>query len=119
MNRFQTAAENLRDRLRDTTTGAGVTATISRDGTPLATDIAVAQLDLRRMVRDESEFQLEDDDAAFLVGVDVLSEEPEQGDQIVANSIEYRVVRRNEIDSVWRWHDRSRVQRVIFCKEWN
>lgn len=117
MNRLQAATEQMRDRMRDTTNGAGVTATITRDGSAIATDIAITPMDLRRESREESEFQLEVEDAAFLVGVDVLSDEPEQGDKITVGSVVYTVTRRPGVDSVWRWHDRSRVQRVVYCKE--
>ena len=117
MNRFQTAAERLRDRLRDPTTGAGVVATVRRDGSIVAENINIAQIDLRRLVRFESEFELEDNDVGFLIGLDVWADEPEVGDEITVGTIEYRVLERDE--QVWRWHDKSRVQRIVFCKEWS
>lgn len=121
MNRFTQSAQHLRDRLRDTTSGAGVLATINRDDAELHADIAIVQVDLMKVVRDVNEFILDVDDAAFLVGVDVWPSEPLPGDEIVVGSgaaaIRYRVTERNELQTTWRWHDRQRTQRVVFCKE--
>lgn len=121
MNRFAQSAEHLRDRLRDTTSGAGVIARINRDEVELHADIAIVQVDLAKVVRDVNEFILDVDDAAFLVGVDVWPTEPLPGDEIVTGSdasvVRYRVTERNELQTTWRWHDRGRTQRVVFCKE--
>ena len=49
--------------------------------------------------------------------VETWADEPEVGDEITVGTIEYRVLERDE--QVWRWHDKSRVQRIVFCKEWS
>lgn len=114
-NRLQAATQHLRDRLRVT---GGITATIYDGDTAVASGITLVQLSLHRLVRTESEFQIEADDAAFLVGVDDMADEPTVGMRIVVGLITYRVTEKPELQTAWRWHDMSRTQRVVFTKEW-
>lgn len=115
MTRFSEAKEQLRDRLRAT---AGVVATISRGGADLAVGVTIVPIDVLRAIRSESEYQLEDDDRAWLVGVDDLAGDPAVGDLIVVGTTEHRVTQRPELETCWRWHDTSEIQRVIFTKQW-
>lgn len=101
-----------------------MTATITRDGTDLATDITIVQTDLRKAIRQASggsDMTLETQAAAFLVSQDDCDwrDEPEIGDVIEVGEVIYRVGERPEIDACWDWHDRERVQRVVFVREWS
>lgn len=109
----------MRKRLRDS---AAITATIvdttRTDPRVVALQVQIVQIDLIRAIRSESDFQLEDDDVAFLVGTDVLDVSPEVGWMIATADVEYRITERPELESCWRWHDREEQQRVVFAKEW-
>lgn len=121
-SRMKQAVSRLRTRLRDS---SGLTATVI-DGNQcvIALQIVIVQLDLIRAVRAESEFQLEDDDVAFLIGTDVMPQSPDVGWRIATQQdetleiLEYRVTERPELEACWRWHDREEQSRVVFAKEW-
>lgn len=115
MSRFSEAFVHMRNRLRQV---KGETATITRDGATLASDVDVVQVDLDRIVRTESEFLLEEDDVGFLIGVDQVPAELVQGDLIAIGSRRYRIQERQELEITWLWHDTARTQRVYFAKEW-
>lgn len=116
-SRLKSAVARLRERLRDSS--AVKASIVDGDGYVLALQVDIVQVDLIRAIRAESEFQLEDEDAAFLVGTDVLSQDPQVGWMIHTESVEYRVTERPELESCWRWHDREEQGRIIFAKEWS
>lgn len=115
-NRRRSAIARLRDRLRVT---AGDLATITAGDTVIATDVSIVPIDVVRAIRNRDDVLLEDDDRAFLVGVDDVADDPAVGWLIVTNGTSYRVTERPELESCWRWHDTAEVQRVIFCKQWS
>lgn len=115
MSRRTETIEHLRDRLRETD---GITATITRDGVDIAVDIVIVKVEASRIIGRQFEILTESDDAAFLIGTDDLPGDPVLGDLITAGGIEYRVAEQRDIEAHWRWHDRARIQRVVFAQEW-
>ena len=115
MTRFTDAAEHLRDRLR---TQAGQTATITRDGAAIASGITVVEMSPDRAVRNSDDWLIEEDETSFLIGVDALAGDPQQGDRITVGSRVLVVQERTELETVWVWHGNGQTQRVVFAKEW-
>lgn len=115
MNTRRRATLHLQSRIRQTD---GVPAIVSRSGVVIAEDITIVKMDVTRLVRNESDTLVESDEAAFLVGADDLPDDPEVGDLYTVDGIEYRVAERVDTEMYWRWHDKSRIQRIVFCNEW-
>lgn len=115
------AQRHLRSRQRAV---SGRTGEIWRDGARLAADITFVPTQYNSIVKHQEDTDTSSDIHVWLVGVDQVAAEPEEGDEYrIANpstgTVEsFRVSRDDVTEKYWQWHGHSQVNRVVFTVLW-
>lgn len=112
---MQASQEHLRKRLRQQ---AGQTGEIYRDGVRIHADVVFVPTSYNAVVKTMEDTGTAAKLKVWIVGVDQVPLEPDEGDEYRVAGDVFRVVRDQFTDRRWQWHSASEKARAVFTVLW-